>query len=83
MLYPDKEMRTLRLEEANRRRHEDYSSVWDLQAKDGTLRTVEWFNVGARRGRSSARSRVSLQISDDGRGLGSSAASTKGMGMRR
>ena len=48
MLYPDKEMRTLRLAEASRRRHEDYSSVWDLQAKDGTRRTVEWFNVGAR-----------------------------------
>jgi two-component system, NarL family, sensor histidine kinase UhpB len=48
MLYPDTERRTTMLQEAKRRRDEDYSSVWELTAKDGTRKTVEWFNVGAR-----------------------------------
>jgi PAS domain S-box-containing protein len=48
MLYPDSEYRALMLSEAQRRRHEDYSSVWDLIAKDGSRKTIEWFNVGAR-----------------------------------
>ena len=34
--------------EANRRRHEEYSSVWDLIAKDGSRKTIEWFNMSAR-----------------------------------
>ena len=48
ILYPDKEYRTFMLEEARRRLHDDYSSAWELTAKDGTRKTVEWFNVGAR-----------------------------------
>jgi len=48
MLYPDAEYRTFMLEEARRRQHDDYSSVWELTAKDGTRKTVEWFNVGSR-----------------------------------
>lgn len=48
MLYPDIEYRKFMLEQAKRRRDEDYSSVWELTAKDGTPKTVEWFNVGAR-----------------------------------
>jgi PAS domain S-box-containing protein len=48
MLYPDSEYRTFMLEEATRRLDDDYSSVWELTAKDGTRKTVEWFNVGAR-----------------------------------
>jgi PAS domain S-box-containing protein len=48
LLYPDAGYRDLMLEEAAHRRHEDYSSVWDLTAKDGSVRTIEWFNVGAR-----------------------------------
>ena len=48
ILYPDSRYRELKLEEAHRRRQEEYSSVWELTAKDGSLRTVEWFNVGVR-----------------------------------
>jgi len=48
MLYPDAEYRALMLAEAGRRRHEVYSSVWDLIAKDGSRKTIEWFNMGAR-----------------------------------
>jgi PAS domain S-box-containing protein len=48
MLYPDVETRTFMLEVAKQRREDDYSSVWELTAKDGTHKTVEWFNVGAR-----------------------------------
>src|SRR5712675_1847360 len=48
ILYPDSKYRELKLEEAYRRRDEEYSSVWELTAKDGSLRTIEWFNVGAR-----------------------------------
>jgi PAS domain S-box-containing protein len=47
-LYPDAEYRTFMLDQAAQRRDEDYSSVWELTAKDGTRKTVEWFNVGAR-----------------------------------
>jgi PAS domain S-box-containing protein len=47
-LYPDAEYRTFMLEESRRRQTEDYSTVWELTAKDGTRKTVEWFNVGAR-----------------------------------
>jgi PAS domain S-box-containing protein len=47
-LYPDDEYRTFMMDQAAKRRHEDYSSVWELTAKDGTRKTVEWFNVGAR-----------------------------------
>jgi len=47
-LYPDVEYRTFMLDQAAQRRDEDYSSVWELTAKDGTRKTVEWFNVGAR-----------------------------------
>ncbi|MGO8973301.1 MAG: PAS domain S-box protein [Steroidobacteraceae bacterium] len=48
MLYPEIEYRTVMLDEAKRRRFEEYSSVWELTAKDGTRKAVEWFNVGAR-----------------------------------
>jgi PAS domain S-box-containing protein len=48
ILYPDKEYRIFMLEEARRRLDDDYSSVWELTAKDGAQKTVEWFNVGAR-----------------------------------
>lgn len=48
ILYPDKEYRTFMLEEAWRRVDDDYSSAWELTANDGTQKTVEWFNVGAR-----------------------------------
>jgi PAS domain S-box-containing protein len=48
MLYPDDEYRAFMLDQAAKRRHEDYSSVWELTAKDGARKTVEWFNVGAR-----------------------------------
>jgi two-component system sensor histidine kinase UhpB len=48
MLYPDIEYRTSMLEEAHRRLDDDYSNVWELTAKDGTRKIVEWFNVGAR-----------------------------------
>jgi len=48
VLYPDFEYRTFMMAEARRRRNEDYSNVWELTAKDGTRRIVEWFNVGAR-----------------------------------
>ena len=48
ILYPDSRYRELMLEEAHRRRQEEYSSVWELTATDGSLRTVEWFNVGVR-----------------------------------
>jgi len=48
LLYPDAEYRASMLDEAARRHHEDYSRVWDLTAKDGSVRTIEWFNVGAR-----------------------------------
>jgi PAS domain S-box-containing protein len=47
-LYPDVEYRTFMMEEARRRHNDDYSSVWQLTAKDGTRKTVEWFNVGSR-----------------------------------
>lgn len=47
-LYPDVEYRTFMLDQAAQRRDEDYSSVWELTAKDGSRNTVEWFNVGAR-----------------------------------
>jgi PAS domain S-box-containing protein len=36
MLYPDIESRNFMLEVAKRRRDDDYSSVWELTAKDGT-----------------------------------------------
>lgn len=48
LLYPDTEYRTFMLDQAAELRHEDYSSVWELTAKDGSRKTVEWFNVGAR-----------------------------------
>jgi len=48
LLYPDAEYRSLMLDEAALRRSESYSSVWELVAKDGTVKTIEWFNVGAR-----------------------------------
>jgi PAS domain S-box-containing protein len=48
MLYPDIEYRTSMVEEAKRRLDDDYSSVWELTAKNGTRKIVEWFNVGAR-----------------------------------
>jgi PAS domain S-box-containing protein len=48
LLYPDAEYRSLMVEEAVRRRDESYSTVWDLVAKDGSVKTIEWFNVGAR-----------------------------------
>ncbi len=48
ILYPDTRYRELKLEEAHRRREEEYRSVWELTAKDGALRIVEWFNVGVR-----------------------------------
>jgi len=48
ILYPDTRYRELMQAEAERRRNEEYSSVWELTAKDGTLRSIEWFNVGAR-----------------------------------
>ncbi len=48
ILYPDARYRELMQAEAERRRNEEYSSVWELTAKDGTLRSIEWFNVGAR-----------------------------------
>ena len=47
-LYPDVEYRIFMMDQAAQRRDEDYSSVWELTAKDGTRKTVEWFNVGAR-----------------------------------
>lgn len=48
MLYPEMEYRDFMLEEARRRRHEDCSNVWELIAKDGTRKVIEWFNLGAR-----------------------------------
>lgn len=47
-LYPDTKYREVMQAEADRRRTVEYSCVWELTAKDGSLRTIEWFNVGAR-----------------------------------
>jgi PAS domain S-box-containing protein len=48
MLYPDADYRALMMAEAEARRREEYSSVWELTAKDGSLKTIEWLNIGAR-----------------------------------
>ena len=48
LLYPDAEYRELMLAEAERRRNEVYQDVWELTAKDGSRRTIEWHNLGAR-----------------------------------
>ena len=48
ILYPDVRYRHAMQAEATRRRREEYSSVWELTAKNGSLRSIEWFNVGAR-----------------------------------
>ncbi|HMD75545.1 MAG TPA: PAS domain S-box protein [Steroidobacteraceae bacterium] len=48
MLYPEAAYRQRMLSEIGLRRDEDYRSVWKLTAKDGSIREIEWFNVGRR-----------------------------------
>ncbi len=48
LLYPDPASREAMLAEASELRNEEYSRVFELVAKDGTPRIIEWFNVGAR-----------------------------------
>lgn len=48
MLYPEAAYRQRMLSEVDLRRDEDYRSVWKLTAKDGSIREIEWFNVGRR-----------------------------------
>jgi PAS domain S-box-containing protein len=48
LLYPDPEYRALMFAEAERLRNQVYNDVWELTAKDGSLRTIEWYSVGAR-----------------------------------
>ncbi|MBS0374839.1 MAG: PAS domain-containing protein [Proteobacteria bacterium] len=48
LLYPDPAYRAAMLSEALELRHQQYSRVYELTAKDGTPRAIEWFNVGAR-----------------------------------
>ncbi|HUO96212.1 MAG TPA: PAS domain-containing protein [Steroidobacteraceae bacterium] len=48
ILYPDPAYLDAMMREADELREQDYSRVYDLTAKDGTLRSIEWFNVGAR-----------------------------------
>ena len=45
-LYPDIAYRTFVLTQAQHR--DEDISVWEVTAKDGTRKTVQWFNVGAR-----------------------------------
>ena len=48
LLYPDADYRAMMWEEAKRRRDEQYNCIWEMTAKDGSIKTIEWFNVGAR-----------------------------------
>ncbi|HMD73754.1 MAG TPA: PAS domain S-box protein, partial [Steroidobacteraceae bacterium] len=48
LLYPETEYRQRMLAESALRRDDDYRSVWRLSAKDGSIREIEWFNVGRR-----------------------------------
>jgi PAS domain S-box-containing protein len=48
MLYPEAAYRQRMLSEVDLRRDEDYRSVWRLTSKDGSIREIEWFNVGRR-----------------------------------
>jgi PAS domain S-box-containing protein len=48
LLYPDPAYLEAMLSEARELRHEEYSRILELTAKDGTPRSIEWFNVGAR-----------------------------------
>jgi PAS domain S-box-containing protein len=48
LLYPDPHYRRTMLEEAEQLKHQKYSRTFELVAKDGTTRTIQWFNVGER-----------------------------------
>jgi PAS domain S-box-containing protein len=48
MLYPHAAYRLQMLAEVGMHRSEDYRSVWKLTAKDGSIKEIEWFNVGRR-----------------------------------
>jgi two-component system CheB/CheR fusion protein len=48
LLYPDADYRQRMLTESTLRRDDDYRSVSRLCAKDGSIREIEWFNVGRR-----------------------------------
>lgn len=48
MLYPQTAYRLQMLAEVGMRHDEDYRSVWKLTAKDGSIKEIEWFNVGRR-----------------------------------
>ena len=47
LLYPDAAYRAAMMAEAAELRHQPYSRSYDLTAKDGSIKTIEWFNVGA------------------------------------
>ncbi len=47
LLYPDAAYLKLMLADAKERRNESYSRIFELTAKDGTQKCIEWFNVGA------------------------------------
>ena len=48
LLYPEPGYVAAMLAEANELRDQQYSRVFELTAKDGTPKIIEWFNVGAR-----------------------------------
>ncbi|MBS0396632.1 MAG: PAS domain S-box protein, partial [Proteobacteria bacterium] len=48
LLYPDPAYLEAMLSEAQELRQQSYSRVFELTAKDGSRRSVEWFNLGAK-----------------------------------
>ena len=48
LLYPEPGYAEAMMAEASDLRDQQYSRIFELTAKDGTQRIIEWFNVGAR-----------------------------------
>jgi PAS domain S-box-containing protein len=48
LLYPDPAYLQAMMTEADDLRNEEYSRTYELTAKDGSQKSIEWFNVGAR-----------------------------------